>query len=714
MSGSVQNVRKKSPAMDIADQTLQGCPPESGLASSTDANVLFWCFRALQYLQGTNALHRVAKEGGPGARACGALLAACAPLRLPSSVTDITGLLPHLPYLIRQVQEFSLPNSAVENSIEAIVARCPMGRAERQLLMFGITLHGDELLEHFMELCFGRLNPATLFKVLAYLLEVPLVEVQAAMRSDSFLNRAGLLRLDLRPMPGMEQCIDVGFGVAETLEIADGDWNTIVCRCCAPIAGSALGREDFAHMAEEWDLVLGYLRGSVEACRIGSNVLLHGAPGCGKTEFARAALAASGLQGYELNARNLSGSAMCIQRRRSCYRQASQYLLSERPGVIVVDEMDGMLEIDATTLPGFMGESGISKAAANAQLEDNPVPTIWITNDPQGLDPAQLRRFDLVLGFRRPSNRRMRELLEQKLRGRGLPPEWLKAAAASRKLTPGLVATLSQVAESVENSVTDARSMQQLLDTALRQRGIRVRARSGGDYDPGCCNPSLPLSVLQAALARTSGARCLLHGGTGTGKTAFARYMAEALDLEPHLVRPSEILDPYVGGTERNIARLFHSACPEEELIVLDEFESFAADRSGARHNWQVSQINELLTQLEDYPGRVMACTNIPGYLDPAIRRRFQLKVELLPLTCVQRARLFAESCRRLGLRKKRGIDAGHWVRAMEGLAYGHFANAAQVAQHLPELTPERFAGLLEQEMEATDGRKRRPIGFAA
>ena len=95
--------------------------------------------------------------------------------------------------------------------------------------------------------------------------------------------------------------------------------------------------------------------------------------------------------------------------------------------------------------------------------------------------------------------------------------------------------------------------------------------------------------------------------------------MAEKLDLEPRLVRPSDILDPYIGGTERNIANLFGSSSAAETLIILDEFESFAVDRKGVEKNWQVSQVNELLGQLEDYDGRVIACTNLVDYLDPAI-----------------------------------------------------------------------------------------------
>jgi len=218
--------------------------------------------------------------------------------------------------------------------------------------------------------------------------------------------------------------------------------------------------------------------------------------------------------------------------------------------------------------------------------------------------------------------------------------------------------------------------------------------------------------VLTATLLAKEDVRCLLHGTTGTGKTAFARHIAETLGLEPRLVSPSDILDAYVGGTERNIAALFENAVPEDTLIILDEFESFAADRKGAGRSWEVSQVNELLTQLEAYEGRVLACTNLVDYIDPAIRRRFQLKVELLPLNEEQRESLFRKSCRKLGLNAGEGLSSSSQIHGLDQLAYGHITNAVEIAENIPDLTVESFAALLEQEIEATNGRVARPIGF--
>ena len=108
----------------------------------------------------------------------------------------------------------------------------------------------------------------------------------------------------------------------------------------------------------------------------------------------------------------------------------------------------------------------------------------------------------------------------------------------------------------------------------------------------------------------------------------------------------------------------------------------------------------------------MVACTNLVDYIDPAIRRRFQLKVELLPLNANQRLNLFKKSCQKLGL--SAGDDSALHPR-MSGwgqLAYGHFTNAVEIAENLNDLTLEGFAKLLEQEIASTNGSISRPIGF--
>ena len=73
---------------------------------------------------------------------------------------------------------------------------------------------------------------------------------------------------------------------------------------------------------------------------------------------------------------------------------------------------------------------------------------------------------------------------------------------------------------------------------------------------------------------------------------------------------------------------------------------------------------------------------------------------------------LFRESCQKLGMNAGSDSSAATQIHGLEQLAYGHIANAVEIAENIPDLTTESFAALLKQEIDATNGRVARPIGF--
>lgn len=711
MSGRPEPQTVTTPCINVAPTALKPKSKRKVLTSRTQANVLIWILRALVHSAQTNSPYNLDKHKN-NSRCFKHLMSACAALEIPKRVSDMVDVAQYAPALITQVQAVKLPPGCTELSVNAIMKRCAITRAEQQLLLFSITIHENHLLGSMFHFFFQKVTPGQFYKVLAYVLDEPVKNIQAALRADSFLSKAGMLSMDVRPVMGFEDRLDVGYGLSETLEIANGDWNEIVSGVCAKARPSNLQESDFSHIAKEWSLVLNYIKGAAATGRAGANILLHGPPGCGKTEFARAVLASSDLRGFELFIEQPNGHSMSSTQRRSYYRQANLYLQHEASSVLLVDEMDGLLDINSLEGNWRNPNKTFSKASANAQLESNPVPTIWITNNAEHLDSAQMRRFDLVLRFNPLGRHAIRRQLNDKLKKHGVSNHWIDTTSAAPELTPGLVNTLSLVAESLTQSKTGNTDMEEMLNISLRQRGIKVSRKAPQKYRIEYCNASLQIDVLTATMTAKHDARFLLYGGTGTGKTAFARHIADTLNLEPKLVRPSDILGAYVGQTEQNIANLFETTDPEESLIILDEFESLAANRKRARANWEVSMINEMLTQIEAYEGRVIACTNLINHIDPAIRRRFQSKVELLPLTQQQRSNLFNDSIRKLGLPNSTHHFASTELYATEHLAYGHFANALEVAEYAPNLTMNTFVELLIQELESTNGSTTKRIGF--
>ena len=88
----------------------------------------------------------------------------------------------------------------------------------------------------------------------------------------------------------------------------------------------------------------------------------------------------------------------------------------------------------------------------------------------------------------------------------------------------------------------------------------------------------------------------LFYGPPGTGKSELARYIANELDRELICKRSSDLLDPYVGMTERRISQAFEEAENEEAVLVIDEADSLLFSPDRAQRSWEISQTNEFLS----------------------------------------------------------------------------------------------------------------------
>jgi transitional endoplasmic reticulum ATPase len=117
--------------------------------------------------------------------------------------------------------------------------------------------------------------------------------------------------------------------------------------------------------------------------------------------------------------------------------------------------------------------------------------------------------------------------------------------------------------------------------------------------------------------------------------------------------------------------------------LLLDEADSLLGDRRHARQNWEVSQVNELLTQMERFHGIIICTTNLMERLDAASLRRFDFKVKFDYLQAEQRWALFEQESRRLGAEMPRDSEALHRLK--------------QQIQRLTQLTPGDFPVLNRQ-----------------
>ena len=125
------------------------------------------------------------------------------------------------------------------------------------------------------------------------------------------------------------------------------------------------------------------------------------------------------------------------------------------------------------------------------------------------------------------------------------------------------------------------------------------------------------------------------------GKTAFAKYLANEVGAQLRMVRASDILSCFVGGTERRISHVFAEAKRKHEILFLDEIDGLLLDRRGAEHSWERTQTNMLLQELETFSGVMIGATNLVEHLDAAVMRRFTYKLRLSYLTDEGKALFF-------------------------------------------------------------------------
>ena len=85
---------------------------------------------------------------------------------------------------------------------------------------------------------------------------------------------------------------------------------------------------------------------------------------------------------------------------------------------------------------------------------------------------------------------------------------------------------------------------------------------------------------------------------------------------------------PFVGETESKIAGAFKKASDEKAVLIFDEADSFLQNRSKAVRNWEITQVNEMLTQMEKHPYPIICTTNLMENIDEASLRRFTFKIK--------------------------------------------------------------------------------------
>ncbi|MCC2636613.1 MAG: family ATPase [Moraxellaceae bacterium] len=530
-----------------------------------------------------------------------------------------------------------------------------LDEAERRILEFTVLLHSERSLDDAADFL-GGLSTRRVSSVLAIVLDLPEVAVKFALSSKGGLARCGLVTVDINssspPLKGKLDVVSLRF--VDRMQSEEQDPLQLIRDTVFLSRPGTLARDNYPHAARELEILLPYLQRTLEQHRTGVNVLIYGPPGTGKSEMVRMLASETRSELFEVASEDEEGDPVRGENRLRSYNAAQSLLVSHR-ALLLFDEIEDVFN-DGDGPWGRKSTAQLRKAWINRMLEENPVPTLWLTNSIRCMDQAFLRRFDMVMELGVPP-RQERERIVRDHAGDLLDEGTITRIASAEALSPAVIARAAAVISAVRDDLSPDRrgsAMELLVNNTLTAQGHEpVRKHEGALpawYDPRFVNVDTDLTALAEGLRENRNARLCLYGPPGTGKSAYGRWLADQLGMPLLVKKCSDLLDMYVGGTEQNLAAAFREASQSKSILLIDEVDSFLQDRRGARQSWEVSGVNEMLTQMDNFEGIFIASTNLMQGLDQAALRRFDEKLQFGYLQAEQAWTLFERLCEGLAL----------------------------------------------------------------
>ena len=625
-------------------------------------------------------------------------------------------------------------STLVEKNIDALAGLLQLNKAERALLLYGtLARYQRDLRSILVE--FKVNNAPEAYAAIAEIAGVNAQDVGEALRAGSRLERIGLVEnlISEHNITDLADLMKVSEKLPPVLMREYRDEAELMAVFTRPCGKTGLAPGDFEFVKDDAQVLCALLRNAVARKEPGVNVLLYGPPGTGKTELAKVVAHAAGLELFEVEYADRDGNSLSGRDRYRSLQIAQVFLKGSAQAALLFDEVEDvfppisseaaqlMARAEQVVAPPTGSVSG--KAWVNQILETNPVPTLWVTNRIEQIDPAFRRRFAYHLELKSPPPGAREQLVRKTLEGVAVSDAFVARLTERKGLTPAQIRTavrfagLSQAAEGGQGQA-EALIERQLrnADHALGTEGAGLGERPQvTTYDLEMLNVETRFEVprIVSALKASGHGTLCFYGAPGTGKTALGEHIARSLERPLLVKQASDLMSKFVGETEQRMAAMFREAQAEKAVLLLDEADSFLQDRRGAQRTYEVTEVNEMLQQMERFAGIFICTTNLLDRIDQAALRRFTFKIKFRPLTLAQRERMFVVEA--LG---GQGDALTPAIRArlarLEQLCPGDFAAVKrQVTILNAQFGAEEFLEQLEAEHRIKpEVREARSIGF--
>jgi SpoVK/Ycf46/Vps4 family AAA+-type ATPase len=458
-------------------------------------------------------------------------------------------------------------------------------------------------------------------------------------------------------------------------------------------AHAELNKDDYDYLNNEFDFIAKLIDQALISKAIGINVLIYGVPGTGKTEITKAICSQINADLYSISEESKNTRS---DNRISEMNMAKTLVNNDSRTVLMIDEAEDILCLQREN------QAAYGKLYINRLLENNKTPIIWITNSIYKISDPILRRFSYALEMELPPLETRVRIWERMLAKADIhiPQPEITELATDYELSPSFAALSIRSAQLLGDKDVIRKTLDSL-NYAITKKPREKTDEAKRDFNLELVNTDQDLKVLADRVVDAGALdfSLCLYGAPGTGKSAFARHLAEMMGLKVLHKRASDLFGMYVGENEKNIAQAFLEAKREKKFLIFDEADSFLQDRRNAQRSWEVSSVNEMLTWMESHPYPFACTTNLMESLDPASLRRFTFKVKYDFLTVNQATIAFKYFF---------GVD---YPINIKNLTPGDFALVYKKVKTLAIKDPSIIADLLKKEVEIK-GCGKQTMGF--